>query len=93
MPEEEARLPLSNAIILLATAPKSNSSYMALHAALADIEAAVNKVFDPCLKSVKEARGYYINDYQNLLDAQLIEQLRAKYNVVIHQDVIDEITY
>lgn len=53
----------------------------------------VNKVFDPCLKSVKEARGYYINDYQNLLDAQLIEQLRAKYNVVIHQDVIDEITY
>lgn len=53
----------------------------------------VVKTIDPCLKSVKEARGYYINDYQNELDKQLIEQLRKQYHVVIHQDVIDDITY
>lgn len=53
----------------------------------------VDELLDPCLKSRTEARGYYVSDYQNYLDAQLIEQLRAKYNVIIHQDVIDEITY
>ena len=53
----------------------------------------VEKIIDPCLKSVMEARGYYINDYQNYLDAELIKTLRQKYNVVIHQDVVDEITY
>ncbi len=34
----EARLPLSNATILIATAPKSNSAYLAYAAAQADIE-------------------------------------------------------
>lgn len=45
------------------------------------------------LKSQSEARGYYINDYQNELERRLVEQLRQKYNVKIHQEVIDEITY
>ena len=35
----EAQLPLAEACILLATWPKSNSSYMAIHAARADIQA------------------------------------------------------
>ncbi len=34
----EARIPLAEAVILLATAPKSNASYMAINRALADIE-------------------------------------------------------
>lgn len=34
----EARIPLSEAVILLATAPKSNASYMAINQALSDIE-------------------------------------------------------
>lgn len=34
----EARIPLAQAVILLATAPKSNSAYMALDAAIRDIE-------------------------------------------------------
>ena len=34
----EARIPLADAVILLATSPKSNSAYLALDAALADIE-------------------------------------------------------
>lgn len=53
----------------------------------------VEKIIDPCLKTAQEARGYYINDYQGYLDRQLIEQLRKKYNVIIHQDVVDEFTY
>lgn len=35
----EARLPLSNAAILIATAPKSNSALLAMDAAIADIQA------------------------------------------------------
>lgn len=34
----EARIPLADAAILLATAPKSNSAYMAINSALSDIE-------------------------------------------------------
>lgn len=35
----EARLPLADAVILLATAPKSNSGYLAIEAAIADVKA------------------------------------------------------
>ncbi|MBQ5823172.1 MAG: replication-associated recombination protein A [Clostridia bacterium] len=38
----EARIPLANAVILVATAPKSNSAYEAIDAALADIRAGKN---------------------------------------------------
>lgn len=34
----EARIPLANAIILLATAPKSNAAYMAINNAIADVQ-------------------------------------------------------
>lgn len=35
----EARLPLAQAVVLLATAPKSNSVYMGIHDAMADVRA------------------------------------------------------
>jgi hypothetical protein len=47
----------------------------------------------PQLKTLAGARGYYINDYQNELERQLIENLRNKYKLVIHQDVVDSITW
>ena len=53
----------------------------------------VDGILNPRPKTLLEARGYYINDYQNYLEQQLNDSLRKKYNVVIHQDVIDEITY
>ena len=34
----EARIPIAEAIVLLATAPKSNSAYLAMDAALADLD-------------------------------------------------------
>ena len=53
----------------------------------------VDRTIDPGHKTVREARGYYISDYQNYLDAQLIKELREKYNVKVHQNVVDEIVY
>lgn len=53
----------------------------------------VNRLHNPSLKSLGEARGYYVNEYQLYLENELIKNLRKKYNVAIHQDVIDEITY
>ena len=53
----------------------------------------VTELLDPQLKSLNSAKGYYINNYQNELERQLIENLRKKYNLVIHQDVIDTITW
>lgn len=53
----------------------------------------VEQVLEPSLKSQQEARGYYLNDYQNELEKQLIESLRKKYNVKIYQDVVDQTTY
>lgn len=53
----------------------------------------VQQLMEPCLKSSVEARGYYLNDYQNYLEEKTVKDLRKKYNVVIHQDVVDEITY
>ncbi|MCQ2260282.1 MAG: peptidylprolyl isomerase [Bacteroidales bacterium] len=53
----------------------------------------VEHLLEPALKSCEEARGYYLNDYQNYLEEQNNAALRKKYNVKIYQDVIDEITY
>ena len=48
----EARLPLANAVILLATSPKSNSAYMAVNAALEDIKAGLSGDFPRALQNV-----------------------------------------
>ena len=47
----EAKIPLANAAILLATAPKSNSAYNALAAADADIEQGLGGVAPKHLQS------------------------------------------
>lgn len=48
----EARIPLAQAIVLLATAPKSNSSYLAMDAALADVKKGNLGDFPRCLQNV-----------------------------------------
>ena len=47
----EARIPLAQAVILLATAPKSNSAYMAINSAMADIQAGITGTFPRCLQN------------------------------------------
>lgn len=53
----------------------------------------VEKILQPELKSLEEARGFYLDAYQNYLEEQNNIALRKKYKVKINQSVIDEITY
>ena len=48
----EARIPLAEACILLATAPKSNTSYMAYDRAAEDVKAGKGAIFPRCLQNV-----------------------------------------
>lgn len=68
----EARIPLANAVILVATAPKSNSAYMAIGSAMADIEKGLsgavprqlqNKHFDGEDAEIKGQNYLYPHDY------------------------------
>ena len=70
----EARIPLAQAVILLATAPKSNSAYLALDAALEDIHNGEigdyprhlqNKHFDGEGAKIKGQNYLYPHDYPN----------------------------
>ena len=53
----------------------------------------VDEVLPPSLKAQMEARGYYLNEYQNELERNLCDSLREKYNVKINWDVVDQIRY
>lgn len=70
----EARIPLAEAVILLATAPKSNSAYMAIAAAMADIENGEvgdfprhlqNEHYDGVDAKVRGQHYMYPHDYPN----------------------------
>lgn len=76
----EARVPLANAAILLATAPKSNSAYMAVNLATADVEAGLGREMPTHLQSPL-FKGYkYPHDYENHYVAQqyLPDDLKGK---------------
>ena len=61
----EAAIPLANATVTLATAPKSNSSYMAYHAAVEDISNGYGIEIPEHLRSPL-FKGYkYPHDYEN----------------------------
>ena len=61
----EAQIPLANAALLLATAPKSNSAYLAVAEARADIEKGLGREVPTHLQSPL-FRGYvYPHDYPN----------------------------
>ena len=70
----EARIPLAEAVILLATAPKSNSAYNAINAALADVNNGSVGDFPRCLQNMhcdgegaaeKGQHYLYPHDYPN----------------------------
>lgn len=66
----EARLPLANAALMLATAPKSNAAHNAVLAAWADVEAGKGLVVPEILQSPL-FKGYkYPHDYPNHYVAQ-----------------------
>ena len=62
----EARIPLAEAAIFLATCPKSNSAYLAYDKALADIQNGKGLSIPPHLRPVNDFAGYlYPHDYPN----------------------------
>ena len=61
----EAAIPLANLVCILATAPKSNSSYMAYHSALEDVKSGLGITPPEHLRS-PDFKGYkYPHDYKN----------------------------
>ena len=61
----EARIPIANAVITLATAPKSNSAYLALDAATADITAGLGNEMPKHLRAPKYEGYVYPHDFPN----------------------------
>jgi len=61
----EARIPLANAAVMLATAPKSNSAYNAINAAAADIERGMGAEIPNHLRSPKFKGYQYPHDCPN----------------------------
>ncbi len=70
----EARIPIAEAVILLATAPKSNSAYLAMDSALMDVRHGEigdfprhlqNKHFDGTFSETKGQNYKYPHDYKN----------------------------
>ena len=61
----EARIPLANAAILLATAPKSNSAYAAVNAAFEDVSAGLGVDIPVHLQSPLFKGYIYPHDYEN----------------------------
>ncbi|MBX2816516.1 MAG: peptidylprolyl isomerase [Saprospiraceae bacterium] len=51
----------------------------------------VVKILDPEPKSLNEARGYIIADYQDFLEKKWIETLTEEYQVTINEDVLQSI--
>lgn len=76
----EARIPLSNAAVMLATAPKSNSAYLAAAAACEDIAAGRGKVPPKHIQSPLFEGYVYPHDFPNHYTPQqyLPDELRDR---------------
>ena len=84
----EARIPLANAAILLATAPKSNSAHDAINAAMEDVQKGLGTTIPAHLQSPL-FKGYrYPHDYPNHYTAQqyLPDDLRDRRYYVYGQN-------
>ena len=92
----EARLPLANAAILLATAPKSNAAYLAIDAALSDVRNGLginvprqlqNTHFDGKDAKVKGQHYLYPHDYPNhWVDQQYLPDDIKDHKYYVYQD-------
>ena len=82
----EARIPLADAAVLMATSPKSNSAYLAYDAAMADIRKGKGGDFPRHLQNVhadsytmEREQGYrYPHDYPNHWVAQQYLRIRTQ---------------
>ncbi len=51
----------------------------------------INKVMEPSVKPITEIKGIVISEYQNYLEKEWIRELKAKYTVVVNQEVLNSI--
>jgi peptidyl-prolyl cis-trans isomerase SurA len=51
----------------------------------------IREKFQPEPKALDEARGIITSDYQNYLEKMWVKELKQKYPVVIHRELLDEI--
>lgn len=51
----------------------------------------VEKILPPSQKTLEEARGYVIADYQDYLEKEWVAQLQKEYKVVVNQEVFDSL--
>ncbi len=51
----------------------------------------VEKIIPKTPKALKDARGYVVADYQEFLEKEWMEELAAKYKVVVNKDVLNSI--
>ena len=49
----------------------------------------IETIYPPARKTLDEARGYVIADYQDYLEKQWVKQLRDTYKVDVNQEVLD----
>ena len=92
----EARLPLANATILIATAPKSNSAYLAIDDAMSDIDQGKGATVPRCLQNthfdgkdakVKGQHYLYPHDFENhYVEQQYLPDDLKKRKYYIPQD-------
>ena len=76
----EARIPLANAALMLATAPKSNSAEAAIDAAMADVEAGLGRnipthLQSPLFKGYKYPHSY---DFHYVKQQYLPDDIKSK---------------
>lgn len=64
--------------ITAVTKPGTDSSYQFIH---------VKDIVKPEPKSLKEAKGYAVSDYQEYLEKKWLTDLRSKYPIVVNQEV------
>ncbi|MCH2023052.1 MAG: peptidylprolyl isomerase [Saprospiraceae bacterium] len=48
----------------------------------------IEEIIAPSIKSLEEARGYVVADYQDSLEKQLIQSLKEKFKVEIYEEVL-----
>ena len=51
----------------------------------------IKELLPPADKTLKEARGYIVADYQDELDKSWVDQLRKEYKVKINDKVLKDL--
>ena len=99
----EARIPLADAAILVATSPKSNSAYMAINTAMQDVKNGnygpiprqlQNKHYDGADAEVKGQFYEYPHDYENhWIEQQYLPDILKNKKYYVAQDNKNEQAY